>query len=447
MTNTCLYADQIKYPIKDQKEVLANATRFGYIDDTKTSPSEFIQLGSFVDVLMVDSGVVLHNLAIRSAINKLATRPLLLWEQSVSHDPSSYVLGESVEAGLSGSDGIILRGSELMSEENICASIRQCRDHGLSSIIHVTTENEFNSVLNLEAKPDAIMTFDDFQVQIPEDFGIVNVHISKDPTTTGHGTVLYSDLEQIPPIITGDINAPASSPLVKVCGIKTIDAAKTALENGADMIGMIMVPGRTRTVDMETAKKISNLVRNYNRKEVYDPPKSVNTGGSVFEAFSQLLRIKSSKRPYIVGVFRNQSLRTILEVQEELQLDMVQLHGSEPLAWCKLIPVPVIKRFTPDTQDFESSSITGYHNTSLLDGEIGGEGKLVDWSAIKSQVKLGARYVLAGGLTEENVADALKTEGVFGVDVSGGVESSEGVKDLKKIERFVKIAKNTPIHC
>jgi phosphoribosylanthranilate isomerase len=443
MTNTCLYADQIKYSIREQRNILVNAGRYGYIDNTKTAPHEFIQIGRYVDVLIVDSGVVLHNLAIRSAINKLAARPLLLWMQSVTQDSANYVLGETVEAGLSGSDGIILKPSELASEDDACASIRRCRDHGLSSVIQVEKQTDVNAILSLETKPDAIVTFNNFDIKLPDDFGIHHINISKYPAQSG--SILYSELDQIPPP-TPTSHQNVSSPLVKVCGIKTVDAAKVALDSGADMIGMILVPGRARTVDMETAKRISQMVRGYNRKQIYDPPRSVNTAESVFEATSQLLRIKTAKRPYIVGVFRNQSLQTILEIQEELQLDMVQLHGSEPLSWCHLIPVPVIKRFTPNTQDFESCSITGYHKACLLDGEIGGEGKLVDWSATQGQVKLGARFVLAGGLNEHNVADALKTEGVFGVDVSGGVESSEGIKDLKKIERFVRNAKSTPVN-
>lgn len=202
---------------------------------------------------------------------------------------------------------------------------------------------------------------------------------------------------------------PEVRPLVKVCGIKTVEAAKVALENGADMIGMILVPGRVRTVDIQTAGEISSFVQSFSSK---------------------------SKRPLIVGVFRNQPLDTVLDLQQRLSLDIVQLHGDEPLDWCRSIPVPVIKRFTPGTDRFEECLIPGYFEYALLDSELGGEGKMVDQSQIEGAISQGARFILAGGLTPENVGELVKSKGILGVDVSGGVETG-GVKDLVKIKNFV----------
>lgn len=267
---------------------------------------------------------------------------------------------------------------------------------------------------------------------------------------TGRDVSVYPDMKTVAPLRFSFALHPdhlpaskaaataASRPLVKVCGVKTVEAAKTALEHGADLIGMILVPGRARTVDLAAAKEISAFVRSYDR------PHSTTTepmrpGQNLFEYYAST----SQQRPQIVGVFRNQPLASVLDLQQQLQLDLVQLHGDEPLEWCRLIPVPVIKRFTPGTAAFEECLLPGYFKYALLDSELGGEGKVVDRSLITDVIARGARFVLAGGLTAENVSEAVKVEGVVGVDVSGGVETN-GVKDLDKVKRFVVNALAVP---
>lgn len=248
------------------------------------------------------------------------------------------------------------------------------------------------------------------------------------------------DSDQLPEPKT-DNNAVGLKPLVKVCGIKTVEAAQAALESGADMIGMILVPGRSRTVDTITAIEISKFVRSFQRPI---PPTNKLYLPQIGQTLSeyQTTRTKlSNNRPQIVGVFRNQPLATVLELQQKLSLDIVQLHGDEPLEWCRVIPVPVIKRFTPGTPRFETESLQpGYFAYALLDGELGGEGKLVDRTQITKVIEKGARFILAGGLTPDNVASAVKYDGIIGVDVSGGVETN-GVKDLVKVKNFVLNAK------
>ncbi|KAG5360458.1 N-(5'-phosphoribosyl)anthranilate isomerase [Yarrowia sp. B02] len=208
-----------------------------------------------------------------------------------------------------------------------------------------------------------------------------------------------------------------ASPIVKICGLRTLEAAVTAMESGADMLGMILVPGRARTVNFDVAREIAAAVRSGKYRNTH-----------------------SGKRPLLVGVFRNQPLPYILSCVADLNLDMVQLHGDEPLDWCRQIPVSVIKRVSPGKRDFRQSLVAGYQSYSLLDSEVGGEGQLVDWSAAETWYDNHVRFLLAGGLTPENVAQAVQVKGVVGVDVSGGVET-DGEKDLDKIRRFVKNAR------
>lgn len=226
-------------------------------------------------------------------------------------------------------------------------------------------------------------------------------------------------------------------PLVKICGVRTLEVAQVAVDSGADLIGMIFVPGRTRTVTPEEAQKIAMYVRK-RRGQIAKNLKKIDADAGhnqrkVLESFQQ-------SKPLSVGIFQNQPLEEVLRLQREIGLDVIQFHGEEPIEWCRQVPVPVIKRFTPGRPGFENAFISGYHHITLIDSEVGGDGKLVDWTALSS-LPDSARYLLAGGLTASNVVSALQQTGAVGVDVSGGVETN-GQKDHAKIREFVRNAKS-----
>ena len=126
-------------------------------------------------------------------------------------------------------------------------------------------------------------------------------------------------------------------------------------------------------------------------------------------------------------------------------LDIVQLHGNEPLEWTKLIPVPVIKSFRPGQANIGSR---GYHTVPLLDSATGGSGEKVDMGKVKETLEQDKelRVMLAGGLNPDNVVEAVRGAGqlgsrIIGVDVSSGVEEG-GAQDLDKIVSFIKAAKS-----
>lgn len=210
-------------------------------------------------------------------------------------------------------------------------------------------------------------------------------------------------------------------PVAKICGLRTVEAAEKALDNGAEMLGVIAVPNKTRTVEHHVAESISELVRR--RRELNEP-------------HTNILGLRT---PLLVGVFMNQPLEEVKRLQKELSLDLVQLHGGEPAEWYEEIPVPVIKRFTPGTSEF-SKLVTGEISNPpglvLVDTESGGTGRQVDWSDLTALSHAKIPYLLAGGLTPENISKALTQPGIWGVDVSSGVETN-GVKDLDKIEAFL----------
>jgi len=245
-----------------------------------------------------------------------------------------------------------------------------------------------------------------------------------------------------------------SNTLVKICGTRTIEAAKAAVESGADLIGIILVPNTKRTVDFSTALSISHAVHSTYKPGVdpaslpYPTPSSSCGAHDWFTHSNSFL--SHPTRALLVGVFRDQPLPEILHLQRMLDLDIIQLHGSEPLEWARMLPCPVIKKFSPGQISLIATQ--AYHAGALLDSGAGGTGCMLDLGDVSHLISgiVGngaAGILLAGGLDEGNVLGALEKvradgKGVMGVDVSSGVETG-GQHDLEKIRRFVRTVKGS----
>lgn len=197
--------------------------------------------------------------------------------------------------------------------------------------------------------------------------------------------------------------------LVKICGIKTIEAANVAVQAGADFIGFVFAPSKRKITPEEAAKIVKTI------------PKSVQT----------------------VGVFVNESVENIKQIAELVDLDVIQLHGDEPPEMIGELPYQTIKAFSIDQVDAQTinSYLTDYY---LIDSPIGehrgGTGKTFNW---KRATDLGIDFnkvILAGGLSPSNVQDAIRQVSPVGIDVSSGVETN-GKKDHEKIKQFIRNAK------
>jgi anthranilate synthase/indole-3-glycerol phosphate synthase/phosphoribosylanthranilate isomerase len=232
-------------------------------------------------------------------------------------------------------------------------------------------------------------------------------------------------------------------PLVKICGTRSPEAARTAIEAGADLIGIILVEGSKRCVSDDVALQISQVVKStpYPLRQPLGEMKFHCT--DYFEYSANLLHHPT--RALLVGVFRNQSLRYILDRQRKLGLDVIQLHGSEPIEWASLVPVPVIRKFAVGEPGIARRA---YHALPLLDSGSGGSGQLLHISEVQKVLESddGLRIILAGGLDPRNVVESVQRLGnlarkVVGVDVSSGVETN-GLQDLNKIRAFVEAAKS-----
>ncbi|HRQ72499.1 MAG TPA: phosphoribosylanthranilate isomerase [Phycisphaerales bacterium] len=197
---------------------------------------------------------------------------------------------------------------------------------------------------------------------------------------------------------------------VKVCGIRDLDAALAAAEAGADAVGFVFVRGTPRFVAPDEAFEIMSCL-----------PPMVGT----------------------VAVLRDATLDEFLEIEQQCPTAWTQLHGSEPESLVRDCGPGVIRaiRFRADTieRDLRRWDAVEEVDAILVDGSAGGKGEAFDWRALAPLMRAVAKpVIIAGGLTPENVGEAIAACRPYAVDVSSGVESSPGVKDHAKIEAFCR---------
>lgn len=206
-------------------------------------------------------------------------------------------------------------------------------------------------------------------------------------------------------------------PKVKICGITSPGDARLAVKLGADMIGFNFFPGSKRFIN---SKQVESILK----------------------------RLSSPITK--VGVFVNQPLEEIIEAQRTAVLDAIQLHGDEPPGFVDDLrnetDAKIVKVFRVG-ENFDKAAIDDYDASGImLDSfslsAFGGTGKIFDWSVAAGIAKDVDNLYLAGGLNPENVAEAVRAVRPYAVDVASGVESSPGKKDPKKLEAFIRNAKN-----
>ena len=196
---------------------------------------------------------------------------------------------------------------------------------------------------------------------------------------------------------------------VKICGFTEPNNARDAALAGVDAIGLVFYDKSPRNVDIHSAQKIIEAL-----------PPFINR----------------------VGLFVNANPSFIDEILCEVPLDTLQFHGDESVLDCAQYQMPFIKslRVKPDTNVKEIAENFSSASALLLDSfspsSYGGTGESFDWSL--ACVKISLPIILAGGLTVDDVADAIKQVNPYAVDASSGVESAPGVKDIDKIEAFIR---------
>jgi phosphoribosylanthranilate isomerase len=201
---------------------------------------------------------------------------------------------------------------------------------------------------------------------------------------------------------------------VKICGVTRLEDAELAASLGAWAIGFILWPGSKRAADAAVAAGIVRAVR---------------------------------RRVETVGVFVNQPLDEIEALVDALGLTHVQLHGDEGPSFCAAVAqrtgAKVIKAMrvghASDVRDLERFHTDLHLLDTAAAGHYGGTGRTWDWELL-AQRRTKVPFLLSGGLTAENVGEAIGAARPWGVDVASGVESAPGVKDAAKLEAFLAAA-------
>ena len=219
------------------------------------------------------------------------------------------------------------------------------------------------------------------------------------------------------------------SVLVKICGITNEADARLAVDAGADFLGFILVPSTPRYVTPERAAEIIRALRD---------GKWEKTPGSRRHCVTESL-------PKFVGVFLDAPEAEIRAAVELCGFDVIQLHGEEPAALAtRLGPERVWKmmhlRTPQDVAAAEQYPAAAILADTVSGGKRGGTGQTGDWSLAAALAKQ-RRTVLAGGLTPENVAEAVRQVRPWALDVGSGVEAAPGRKDAAKVRTFIRNAK------
>ncbi|CAE6417972.1 hypothetical protein ACGC1H_005124 [Rhizoctonia solani] len=454
----------------------------------------------------------------REAVATLTDRPAILRKDFIVDE---YQI---CEARLWGADTILLIVA-MLPPDRLRALYLFSLSLGMEPLVEVNNAEEMRIALRLGAKVIGVnnRNLHDFNVDMGTTSRLADMCAESDVTLCalsgisshadvatyagqGVGAVLVGEalmrapdpalfirnLLDLPPALTP--RGGGTKPLVKICGVRSVEDATVAAEAGADFVGVVLVPKSKRCVDLATAKEISNALRARRASLTTPtangatpapstqahPPASNLTAVSWFSTHSRSL---PSARPLLVGVFQDQPLNYVIHACNAAGLDMVQLHGHEPVEWSRWIPVPVVRAFhlrakdstaqaqvngTTESEahdhakDVDASGPTGlediarpgFHRHILLDAIkpgatnklSGGAGVPVDWDLARAVADAGEigrgrlPIILAGGLDAGNVREAVEKVAPWGVDVSGGVET-DGVKDHAKIREFVKAAK------
>jgi phosphoribosylanthranilate isomerase len=195
---------------------------------------------------------------------------------------------------------------------------------------------------------------------------------------------------------------------VKICGITSAADAEAAVQAGADALGLMFYPGSSRYISLETAQDIARRL----------PPYIIRT-----------------------GVFADPNPSDVLAALQLCQLNLLQFHGTETPEFCLQFGSMTMKAFRVQNTD-SLSAMSAYHTDAfLLDscvpGKPGGTGETFNWDLALEVKKFGKPIFLAGGLSPQNVAEAVRKVEPFGVDVSSGVELSPGKKDAAKMQAFI----------
>jgi phosphoribosylanthranilate isomerase len=199
---------------------------------------------------------------------------------------------------------------------------------------------------------------------------------------------------------------------VKICGITSAEDAAAAVDAGADALGFVFYRKSPRYIEPSLARQI-------------------------------IMSLPPLVTP--VGVFVNEDQQVVRKLMDDCGLAFAQLHGDESAAYCLELKCPVLKAIRVKGRgvflalaEFQGrAGVRGFVLDAFSGQSYGGTGRMIDWSLAAEAAK-SATVMLAGGLTPENVGQAIESVHPYGVDVSSGVEREPGQKDHEKVRAFIR---------
>ena len=203
---------------------------------------------------------------------------------------------------------------------------------------------------------------------------------------------------------------------IKICGITNIDDALCAAESGADAVGFILHPPSPRYIAPERAKEIIAAL-----------PPGIAT----------------------VGVFVNREAEEVRQMAADCGLDLIQLHSDESPEYCgRFSPERIIKAVFPRTPE-DLRALAAYRvRAFLIDsreaGRYGGTGKRADWG-LAARLSKERPLILAGGLSIENIGEALTAVAPVAVDINSGIEKAPGIKDHDRMKRIIDLIRKSGV--
>lgn len=215
---------------------------------------------------------------------------------------------------------------------------------------------------------------------------------------------------------------------VKICGITNIDDARAAISAGADMLGFNFYRPSPRFIDPQAAAEIIKSIR-------------AEAGGE-------------NRSASMIGVFVNESIENVARIADDAGLDGIQLHGEEIVEYCRRLknvcPQKFLIKAVAARANENVQSPTRYPADAIMidafDAELrGGTGRIANWSFARELTRRVARVFLAGGLSPENVAEAIDAVHPYGVDVCSAVETEPGRKSPKRIREFVDAVRSSKL--
>jgi len=196
---------------------------------------------------------------------------------------------------------------------------------------------------------------------------------------------------------------------IKICGITNLEDARAVVNMKIDALGFVFYPKSPRYILPDKAEQVCRLV----------PPSIL-----------------------CIGVFVNEEKDRVLQIAKQCQLDGLQFHGNETPKYCSYFPTHMVIKSFPLASKEDMKSIKHYKVQAILvdafdSVRIGGTGKKSNWELAKEAKNFGP-LILAGGLNEANIQDAIRSVNPYAVDVSSGLEISPGVKDHTQMKAFVR---------